>query len=233
MMIKYFAPNSLADNGMKEVKKLLKLHMNGAASEQMEKRGLDYELNYGVSFLHLKKIATKLPEQMELAERLWYREVREMMILATLIVPKDKLSIEQCLEWSKLIKNGELVEQISLNLFSKLSYAEELSLQLISQDNDLLKATGYFSLGWFLRLREEGGVDFNDSLRSRLEKDLLTANLPLLRGVGHLLKQIIRVDTEFCDLVSDYSDRLIKQDGVISQQVGLELKEEIKYLKES
>lgn len=74
-------------------------------------------------------------------------------------------------------------------------------------------------------------MDFNDSLRSRIEKDLLTANLPLLRGVGHLLKQIIRVDAEFCDLVSDYSDRLLKQDGVISQQVGLELKEEIKYLK--
>jgi 3-methyladenine DNA glycosylase AlkD len=88
---------------MREIKLKLRSVMNGVVSTSMQKRGLDYKLNYGVSVLILKDMAKNLPKDHLLAQLLWSKEVREMKILATMIQPTDQFTTPIANRWIESI----------------------------------------------------------------------------------------------------------------------------------
>ena len=108
--MKVFIENQEIESQIKQVLKLIKLRMNGETSGQMANMGIKYKLNFGVSSVHIKEIATTITPSLDLSERLWYRQSRECMLLALYTVPKDELTAEKCTEWMSLIDNIELIE---------------------------------------------------------------------------------------------------------------------------
>ena len=77
---------------VKEIKRSFRLLMNGVTAQSMRDKGVGYKINWGASFLHLKEMAAEYGKDYDLAIELWKEDIRECKILATLIMPAEKMS---------------------------------------------------------------------------------------------------------------------------------------------
>lgn len=141
--MKFYVSNPLLDKQINDIRRKIRLSMNGVVSEEMALRGAAYKQNYGVSVLRLREIARMYPKNHDLAQRLWILGIRETMILATLLEPEDRCTPEEALKWTDDFNQVELVEQACMNLFSKIPRAVELSLRLLDADELWKLITGF------------------------------------------------------------------------------------------
>ena len=109
--MKVFLQDDISDRVDVIIKRLNKL-MDGDVSSQMKQHGLQYQLNYGASILWLRQLSKEYAYSSQLANRLWFREIRETMILATLIAEEGEGIGEMIREWSVVLKQNEIAEQL-------------------------------------------------------------------------------------------------------------------------
>lgn len=139
----YFIENKAIDATIKEIRRKIRTSMNGETVSSMRAMGVLYKQNFGVSIPRIKEIASKYEPNHDLAQRLWAIDSRETKIMATLLQPIQDFKPETAEKWLLMINQMELVEQISMNLLSKLPYAAEISTQWIHQENYWLRLTGF------------------------------------------------------------------------------------------
>ena len=70
---------------VKEIKKQLRLAMNGIVSSHQRSQGLNYKINFGVEIPRLKAIAAERSHELELALTLWKENIRECKLLAIML----------------------------------------------------------------------------------------------------------------------------------------------------
>lgn len=115
------------ESKIKELKRGFRLVMNGPASQSMREKGLDYRLNWGVPFIQLKQMAADLPHDYDFAIALWKEDIRECKILATLLMPHDKMPEEVAEIWMEQTHSQEMAEMQAFNLYQYVSYAPKLA----------------------------------------------------------------------------------------------------------
>lgn len=141
--MKYYIANPVFDTKIKEIKRKIRLSMNGITADHMKESGIIYKQNFGVSIPGIKEIASFYEKNHDLAQRLWNLEIRETMIMATLIQPIDSFSIKNANEWIEKFNQIEIVEQVTMNLFCKLPFSTELCLDWIKSDKKWIRITGF------------------------------------------------------------------------------------------
>lgn len=135
---------------LKEIKTQLRLSMNGAVSQSMREKGLVYKLNFGVEIPRIKKIAEGYKKDHALAQALWKEEIRECKILAGLLQPVDSFLPEIADIWVESIRNIEIAELTSMNLFQYLPYAPVKSFQWIADEQEYTQVCGYLTIARLL-----------------------------------------------------------------------------------
>ena len=228
--MKVFLPNEDIDSRIRKLIRSFRKQMDGEVSEQMDKRGVHYRLNFGVSLVALREKAKTLPSDIEFADRLWHRGIRETMILATLSAPKDMMTAEMAREWAAMIDNCELVEQASLNLFSKMSEASMLAEELIADTNVYRRALAYYTVGWMFRFgnvpEELKAKVFSAAMKETGEDEVFC----LYRGITHFMRQMLRVDEGakvLCEkMVSNFEGKRNKN----LSWVATELRDELEFM---
>ena len=88
--MKFLLTNPKIDQQIAEIKRKIRLSMNGITSESMESGGIVYKKNFGVAIPRLREIAREYNPDHDLAQRLWMLKIRETMILATLLEEPEK-----------------------------------------------------------------------------------------------------------------------------------------------
>ena len=141
----FFITNPELDKQIFEIRRRIMLSMNGDVSEQMIRSGIVYKKNYGVDIPRLKQIAALYHPNHDLAQRLWSLQIRETMILATLLEPIEEFTPENANRWLADFNQTEIIEQVTQNLLSKLPYAEMFCLEWINT-NDVRAQTAAFSI---------------------------------------------------------------------------------------
>lgn len=135
------------DSKIKELKRGFRLVMNGPASQSMREKGLDYRLNWGVPFMQLKQMAADLPHDYDLAIALWKEDIRECKILATLLMPHDKMPEEVAEIWMEQTHSQEMAEMQAFNLYQYVSYAPKLAYRWMALDDTVKEICAYDILG--------------------------------------------------------------------------------------
>lgn len=130
-------------NKLKEIKRSFRLLMNGVASHSMREKGVDYKINWGVGLAELNKMAERYGKDYELAIELWKEDIRECKILATLIMPAERMLPEITCLWVEQTRSQEIAEIASMNLYWHLDYAPVLAFRWIASDNDICQICGY------------------------------------------------------------------------------------------
>ncbi len=193
--MKYFLQNKTGDEVDRIVSRLNKF-MDGDVSTQMRQKGVDYKKNYGASILWLKNLAKEYIGDNVLAERLWLREIRETMVLATIIANPDESFYSVVKEWMSNIVSDELAEQIGVNLLWRMDDVSEFCGSILTDEDERTNAAAWVGLAVFL---QRGGVLNPSDVRNFLVKirsDLFSSKASQ-RAKGRFLRMLCRSDKEF------------------------------------
>lgn len=164
---------------LKDIKTQFRLAMNGAASQSMREKGLVYKLNFGVELPRIKQIATRYEKNHDLAQALWKEDIRECKILAALLQPIETFYPEIADIWVESIRNIEMAELTSMNLFCHLPYAPAKSLQWMADEREYVQTCGFLTAARLLM--QKGDLD------ERTENELLDqATTAFLSGSYHV-----------------------------------------------
>lgn len=191
--MKYFIQNPDLDNQIKDIRKKIKLSMNGVVSDAMKDYGFNYKQNFGVQTPRLKQLAQNYTPNHDLAQRLWALKIRETMILASLLQPSETFTEKDADEWVETIDNIELAEQACMNLFSKLSFAKAWSLKLISSDDKWKQTSGFILITRMAKLFDNQDIEFVSSQGIKL---LDTDNYNLYKSISVCLARLCRSGKE-------------------------------------
>ncbi len=131
---------------IKEIKQSFRQMMDGAIAQSMREKGLNYHLNWGATLPRLREKADELGKNYELAIALWKENVRECKILATMIMPADKMLPEVAEIWMEQVPSQEMAEQLAFNLWQHLSYAPEKAYQWIASEKEYYQLCGFHIL---------------------------------------------------------------------------------------
>ena len=140
---------------VKEIKQSFRLMMDGAVAQSMRDKGLNYHLNWGATLPRLKAKAEELKansqqpnakSQYDLAIALWKENVRECKILATMLMPPERMLPGVCDIWMEQIPSQEIAEQAAFNLWQYLPYAPEKAYQWIASDQEYYQLCGFHVL---------------------------------------------------------------------------------------
>ena len=136
-------PNNDLQSTLKEIKQSFRLLMNGEASKYMRENGLGYHLNWGIAFTDLRIMAEKYGKDEHLAIELWKENIRECKILATLIMPVDKMTPALADLWMEQTETQEIAQMLAFNLFRHLDYIPVLAFEWIASGADLRQICGF------------------------------------------------------------------------------------------
>ncbi len=166
---------------IKEIKQSFRLMMDGAVAQSMRDKGLNYHLNWGATLPRLRAKADELANsqeltvnsQYDLAIALWKENVRECKILATMLMPPEKMLPEVCDIWMEQVPSQEIAEQVAFNLWQYLPYAPMKAYQWIANDQEYYQLCGFHVLSrLFMNGQEpnERGInEFIDQALSALQ----------------------------------------------------------------
>jgi hypothetical protein len=140
---------------VKEIKQSFRQMMDGSIAQSMRDKGVNYHLNWGATLPRLKEKATEIGPNYDLAIALWKENVRECKILATMIMPADKVLPEVIDIWVEQIDAIEIAEQASFNLFQHLPFAAEKAFQWLAAPDDLTQLCGYHVLARLFMNKQE------------------------------------------------------------------------------
>ena len=138
--------NEELNERVKETKRSFRLMMDGVASQSMRDKGLNYHVNWGASVPMLKQKAAELGKDYDLAIALWKENVRECKILATMIMPADRILPEVVDIWMEQTPSQEIAEMASFNLYQHLPFAAEKAYQWIASPDDIRQLCGFHVL---------------------------------------------------------------------------------------
>jgi hypothetical protein len=138
--------NQDVNSQVKSIKQAFRLMMDGAVAQSMRQKGLDYHLNWGATLPRLREMADEYGKNYELAIALWKENVRECKILATMIMPAEKVLPEVIDIWMEQTPTTEIAEQAAFNLYQYLPYAPEKAYTWIASDRELYQLCGFHIL---------------------------------------------------------------------------------------
>ncbi|MCK3682651.1 hypothetical protein [Maribellus sp. YY47] len=125
----------------------IKLRKSGEVSDSMNQQGISYKMNWGVSLIDLRELAQTYERNHLLALKLWNKQWRETMILATLLDEPAEVSEEQMDFWTKTFETTEIAEQASANLWCKTKFAFIKALEWCRGKKHIVRFTGVHLMG--------------------------------------------------------------------------------------
>ncbi len=183
---------------LKKIKQSFRLLMNGEANRSMREKGLNYHLNWGVSLVDLRQMAKEYGKDYELAIELWKENIRECKILATMIMPAERMLPEIVDIWIEQTQEVEIAEQAAFNLYQHLDFAPEIAFRWISSNDAIRQISGYHIFSrLFMRGLEPNERGINEFLDQALAA-LSDSNISVRHAATTSLQR-------FSELGEDYS----------------------------
>ena len=166
---------------------------NGIIADKLRKAGDPHHMIMGCLLVDIIGIVSRVREaigdkaQMEaIASELWSdTNSRECRLAAPMLYPAESMTLDLALQWCESVETTEVADNLCHKLLRHLDFADALFRQLITQDQPLIKYTGYRLL---LNLIAMGKVQLNDSLRAIVEHE---ANQTAQGPIASLLKDIL------------------------------------------
>ena len=184
---------------IKEIKQSFRQMMDGSVAQSMRDKGLNYHLNWGATLPRLKAKAEEIKAMFnvsclmfnvyDLAIALWKENVRECKILATMLMPPEKMLPEVCDIWMEQVPSQEIAEQAAFNLWQYLPYAPEKAYQWIASDQEYYQLCGFHVLSrLFMNGQEpnERGInEYIDQAISALQGPYMSVRKAAMQSILH------------------------------------------------
>ena len=185
----------------------LKKEMNGAVAEAMQRRGLNYPLNYGVSVPTIRSIAGEYGTSHSLAMLLYRQQVRELKLAAAFVDDPQQVTPDQMRLW-----------------------AERVALEWLDSPKPLLRYAGLLTAASTVRPEMEQTMRqaFFDRIDQLVFREIDSS--AVLRGIVTALRQLARTGLSMRRMVEDRIAVYGAAAESLPQQVAEELRWQLEYL---
>ncbi len=212
----------------RELLQKISMHRSGEVADQMKHRGLDYKKNWGVSLTDLRAMAAGVEPSHLLALKLWNKQWRETMILATLTDNPTEVTEEQMDYWTHSFTNSEIAEQASANLWSHTIFAYAKALEWCRGKKHLIRYTAVHLAG---RLAMTDKKSPDEMFEPFLEELTTLAKDPTLTQVITRTALIMAGRSEYLrDLIAEWTEALTQSEQEASLSLAVELKEGLQFV---
>lgn len=140
---------------VKEIKQSFRLMMDGMVAKSMRDKGLEYKLNWGATLPRLREKADEIGKNYDLAIALWKENVRECKVLATMIMPAERMLSEVADIWMEQTPNLEIAEQAAFNLYQYLPYAPAKAYTWMASEKELYQLCGFHIISRLFMKKQE------------------------------------------------------------------------------
>lgn len=154
----FLIDDPVCEKEFQEILSRIRRSKNGDTVEQMRNHGLIYKMNWGVSIITLREIASKYKSNHLLALKLWNKQWRETMILASMLDNPAEVTEEQMDYWTKSVETTEIAEILNTYLWVKTKYAFIKSLEWCRGKKHIVRYSGLHLMGK-LSLTEKSAID--------------------------------------------------------------------------
>ena len=154
----FILDNQETEKKFQQILVLVKARKSGEVADLMIQKGINYKMNWGVSVIDLREIAIQFEPDHLLALKLWNKQWRETMILATLLDEPTLVTEEQIDFWTKTFENTEIAEQASANLWVKTKFAFIKAMEWCRGKKHIIRYTGLHLIGR-LALKDKSAID--------------------------------------------------------------------------
>ncbi len=203
----------------------IRLMKNGETVDLMKKMGLNYRINWGASIISLRDLSRQYEKNHLLALKLWNKQWRETMIMATLLDDPALLSEEQMDYWTKSIETTELAEQAVMNLFVHSKFAFVKALEYCRGKKHLVRYTGLLMLGR-LAMMDKKAID--EMFEPFFEVLLPLSKDPALSQIFYRTMVIlINRSEELREVCAEFVAEMAEQEEEQAQLMAKLLQEEI------
>ncbi|GET30974.1 hypothetical protein [Prolixibacter sp. SD074] len=230
--MEYLLDNRQIENTYQEIIRRIWPIKNGAVAEMMTKRGLEYKVNLGASIVSLRLLAENYSKNHLLALKLWNKQWRETMILATMLDEPSQVTEEQIDYWVKSLPTIEMAEQASMNLFVFTPFAFQKAREWCLEKKNLVKMTGLLMMGRLALMDKTTGDEAFESffeVLPPLSKDPELSSI-FIRSFTHIGRRNISLNK----LAIMFARTLQTIGSPVSQMVAGEIIEELEsdYIRE-
>lgn len=153
--MEYLLDNPAVERTFQEIISRLKPLQNGETAASLSGRGVNYKRAIGTSVVVLRQLAGNYEKNHLLALKLWNKQWRETMILATLLEESSVISADQSDYWVKSFDTIEMAEQAAMNLLAETPFAFEKACQWALGRKFLVKVTGLLVMGRLALVNKE------------------------------------------------------------------------------
>ncbi|MFV0483830.1 MAG: DNA alkylation repair protein [Bacteroidales bacterium] len=136
-----------SEDAFKQILKDIPKYKNGEVVRQMQDLGVEFKHNYGVSLPTLKKMSAQYPKDHILALKLWNKQWRETMILATMLDDSTKVTEEQVDYWIKSANSIELAGCMCQYLMVDLPFSYAKAFEWCRGKKFIVKYAGVVLIG--------------------------------------------------------------------------------------
>ncbi len=223
----FYLSNTELDAQISEIRRQIRLSMNGIVSDQMKMNGIVYKHNYGVTIPRIKEIAKMYSPNHDLSQRLWMLKIRETMIMSTLLQPVEKFTCELALKRIDELDQIEIVEQICMNLLCKLRYANNLCVECVRSEKMWIQITGFI-----LAARVYNQLNENEThiIIEKAFEGSTTTEFHLYKAIALCLSRFCRMNAQTAKLIEERLDMIFQKDSMAQQYIAGEVKQEILFL---
>jgi 3-methyladenine DNA glycosylase AlkD len=127
------------DEVMKELRSLAKPEN----LEGMARFGIKGDKRLGLSIPELRKLGKAIGKDHEMALKLWATRIQDAMILAALVDDPLKVTEEQAEDWVKDVDSWDVCDQLCMNLFERIPFAEKKIREWSKRDKEFVKRVAY------------------------------------------------------------------------------------------
>lgn len=217
------------DGIIRNIRRDLRLAMNGVVSSSMRNKGVDYKLNFGVDIPRIKGIAEKYESSATLAKELWKLDVRELKILSTMLYPVEEFKEQDAYIWANEIPNQEIRENLCRNLLQELPYADVLVQKWTADSSESLRLTGYWLLTRLMLIKADVVERINTiPIVEKALVDVHSDDSLLTTAALNVLKQIIRRDLKGADSIMKQIDEFSTSNNPKEKEIYDDLHFELK-----
>lgn len=153
----------------------IRIRQNGVTYASMKKKGANYKVSWGASIISLKELSKRYEKNHLLALKLWNKQWRETMIMATLLDVAEDVMEEQMDYWTKSFETEEMAEQAVANLFVSTKFAYVKALEYCRGKKHLVRYTGLLLIGR-LAMTDKKAID-------EMFEPFFTVLIPLIKDV--------------------------------------------------
>jgi len=205
----------------------IKAQRNGEAANLMTKMGLQYNMNYGVSLIHIRKFAKELGPNHHVAKQLWKENMRETKLFALYLFEPQQFSIDELNELVLELNNTELAEQAAFTIFTEADIPQETLLEWCQNASQTVKLTAYNTINRKFKLGKTADFDFGlffDMLKQEIAQD----NILPTKSISFALSEIARKG--YKNQIEEFLNNIETIKTKQSVSIVINTKNEIEYL---